>query len=409
MKSPLLWVAWKLLFNKKSLLKGSVLFSFVGLVLGVASLVVSMAVMSGFESTLRQAMADVTGHVQVIKRSRLQDSWQELEERIKKLEPTLVSSARFVFVEALMAKNGQISTVLIQGVDADRMDLVLNLKTRVIEGVGTLKNSGPVPSIFIGKGLAKKMRVSVGDEIKVVVPIAETLESGQFKRNIGTFKVAAIMDLGKYDWNERFLVTDLASAQKVAQINDRYTGLLLKFRDINYARQASFNLSQNLGAPYWVRDWRDANENLFQAVVMERVVIFFVVLVIVLVAAFNIASTLFVSVVQRYADIAILKTVGMTRKSVMKLFSLQGILMGLCGLFLGSVLGYVLALLFGGLENALGLVEGSVYKIDGITVQIRLIDLAAVWLATLVICFIATLAPAYRGSKLNPVEGLRNG
>jgi lipoprotein-releasing system permease protein len=235
------------------------------------------------------------------------------------------------------------------------------------------------------------------------------LNSTQFKRNIGTFQIAAIMDLGKYDWNEKFIVADLKTTQKLAEIGDRYTGLLLRFQDINYARQASFNLSQALGAPYWVRDWRDANENLFEAVVMERVVIFFVVLVIVLVAAFNIASTLFVSVVQRYADIAILKTVGMTERSVMKIFSLQGLMIGFWGLLLGTILGFLLSLLFGWAESSLGLVAGSVYKVDGIQVQIRFIDLFAVWTATLLICFVATLAPARRGSKLNPVEGLRNG
>ncbi len=386
------------------------LFSFVGLVLGVASLVVSMAVMSGFESTLQKAMSDVTGHVQIIKRSRVLDNWHELEDRIRMIEPRLQSSTRFVFVEALMAKNGELSTILIQGVDHDRIHDVLNLGTRMIAGTETLGlDEKGVPQVFLGKGLAKKMQVNVGDEIKVVVPIADALDSSQFKRNIATFKVSAIMDLGKYDWNEKFIVADLESAQKVAMIGDRYTGLLLKFDDINYARKASFNLSQTLGAPYWVRDWRDSNENLFEAVQMERIVIFFVVLVIVLVAAFNIASTLFVSVVQRYPDIAILKTVGMTESSVLKLFSIQGLMVGVCGLFLGTVLGFILSVIFGWIQGSLSLVSGSVYKIDGIDVQIRFVDLSAVWIATLIICFIATLAPARRGSMLNPVEGLRNG
>lgn len=410
MNSPTLWIAWKLLFNKKSLIKGSVLFAFAGLVLGVASLVVSMAVMSGFESTLKQALADVTGHVQVLQRSRSQDDWHDLENRIRNLEPSLTSSTRFVFVEALMAKHGELATVVIQGLDPARMNQVLRLGRRVIDGKDTLAPAADgTPGIFIGKGLAQKMEVGVGDSIKVVVPVANDLNQGEFKRNIGVFKINAILDLGKYDWNERFIVADLRSTQKIAEIGDHYTGLLLRFKDIDYARQASFHLSQALGAPFWVRDWREANENLFEAVVMERVVIFFVVLIIVLVAAFNIASTLFVSVVQRYSDIAILKTVGMTERGVMRIFSLQGLLIGLWGLVLGSLLGFVLSLLFGWAENSFRLVAGSVYQIDGIQVNIRMVDLGAVWLATLLICFVATLAPARRGSKLNPVEGLRNG
>ncbi len=410
LSSHLVWIAWKLLFNRRTLFKGSTIFSFLGLVLGVASLVVSMSVMSGFEHTLQKATTDVTAHVQVLKRSKILDNWQDLESRIKTLEPSLIASTRFVFVEALMAKNGKISTVLIQGLDSNRMKEVLNFEQRLIMGEQNLAISAEgKPQVFLGKGLAKKMGVSVGDDIKVVVPIAEGLDSSQFKRNIVTFQVSAIMDLGKNDWNERFIVADLESAQEAAKIGDRYTGLLLKFADVNYARVASFHLSQALGAPYWVRDWRDANENLFEAVTMERMVIFFVVLVIVLVAAFNIASTLFVNVVQKYSDIAILKTVGMSEKTVLKIFSIQGVMIGILGLILGTILGIFLGYAFTLVQESLGLISGDVYKVDGIQVQFRFFDLVAVWVATLIICFIATLAPAHRGSKLNPVEGLRNG
>lgn len=408
--SPLIWIAWKLLFNKRALLKSSLIFSFIGLVAGVGSLVVSMAVVSGFESTLREAIGDVTGHAQVIKRSRQQDNWQELENRIRQIEPTLVSSARFVFIEGLTAQSGQISTILVQGVDGERMRSVLNMKSRITEGQDDLStNAEGIPSAFIGVGLAKKMNLKVGSPVKVVVPIADAINANQFRRRIGTFKVAAIMDFGKNEWNERFLIADLKAVQTLGEIGDRYTGLLLKFQDMGIARSASQRISQVLGASYWVRDWRDANENLFEAVVMERVVIFFVVLIIVLMVAFNIASTLFVSVVQRYSDIAILKTIGMTESSVLKLFSLQGLMIGIAGLILGTLFGAGLSFLFGWLENSLGLISGSVYKVDNIKVNIRFVDLAATWAATLIICFIATLAPARRGAKLNPVEGLRNG
>lgn len=410
MKSPLVWIAWKLFFNRRVLFRSSMIFSFVGLVVGVGSLVVSMAVVSGFESTLRDAIGDVTGHAQVIKRSRVQDNWNELENRIRQIEPSLVSTARFVFVEGLTAQEGQISTVLVQGVDSARMRDVLRLQSRIQSGTEDLGlSSDGLPQAFIGTGLAKKMKVAVGSTLRVVIPIADGLNANQFKRQIGSFRVSAIMDFGKNEWNERFVIGDLKTVQQLAEIGDRYTGLLLKFQDMGDARKASQHISQVLGASYWVRDWRDANENLFEAVVMERIVIFIVVLIIVLMVAFNIASTLFVSVVQRYSDIAILKTIGLNEFSVLKIFSIQGIIIGIGGLILGTALGAFLAWMFAILENSLTLISGAVYKIDNIHVNIRLVDLTAIWIATLLICFIATLAPARRGAKLSPVEGLRNG
>lgn len=407
MNKSLAWIAWRLLMSRTTLFGGSAPLALVGLVLGVAALVASMAVMSGFEMTLKNAMADVSGHAQIIKRSRINDDWRELEDRVRKIEPTLVSSARFVFVEAVMAHGGKISGVLIQGVDSDRLDQVLNFKNRVIAGSGTLKGAGPNAAL-IGKGLAKKMGLQEGDRFRVVVPVADAIDPSSFQRKVGQFQVHGILDLGKYEWNERFILTDIVTAQEVAGIGDRYTGLLMKFEDINHARTAALNLSMTLGSPYWVRDWRDSNENLFEAVEVERPGIFFVVLVITLVAAFNISATLFVNVVRRYKDIAILKTIGVSEKDIVKIFVFQGLFLGIIGLGLGFLLGYILSLLFSLAQSKLGLIAGEVYRLDSIDINIRWVDSIAIVIATLLICFIATLAPARRGGKLNPVEGLRN-
>jgi lipoprotein-releasing system permease protein len=406
--SSLAWISWKLLASRKTLFGGSAPLSLLGLILGVAALVASMAVMSGFESTLKMAMADVTGHAQVIKRSRFPDDWKELEERIRKAEPTLVSSSRFAFIEAVMAREGKISGVLVQGVDPDRINQVLNLRSRVIEGTEDMAEPTDIPWGLVGKGLARRMNLQVGDTFRVVVPIAEASNPNSFKRQVGEFKVRGILDLGKYEWNERFIITSLPAAQKMAEIGDRYSGLILRFQDVDYARTAAFHLSTLLGAPYGVRDWRESNENLFEAVMVERPGIFFVISVIVLVAAFNISSTLFVNVVQRYKDIAILKTVGMSRKDIIKIFTFQGVFLGLIGIGGGFFVGFILCLLFNVAQSWLGVAAGEVYRVDGIQVNIRFIDSLAIIVTTLAICFVATLAPARRGGKLSPMEGLRN-
>ncbi|WP_374035433.1 FtsX-like permease family protein [Bdellovibrio bacteriovorus] len=408
MKSSLPWLSWRLLFSRKTMFGGSAPLALLGLVLGVAALVASMAVMSGFENTLKTAMAEVSGHAQVVKRSRFPDDWKELEERIRKAEPTLVSTSRFVFIEAVLANKGQISGVLIQGVDTQRVNEVLNFKRRIISGSDDLNVTTDVPLALVGKNLAKKMNLNVGDTFRVVVPVADSVDPSKFQRRVGAFKVQGILDLGKHDWNERFILSDLKATQDLADIGDRYSGLLLRFQDVDHAREAAFNLSGVLGAPYWVRDWRDANENLFEAINVERPGIFFVVLVITIVAAFNVSATLFVNVVRRFKDIAILKAVGLSQKDIMKIFVCQGLFMGLVGLVLGFALGIGIAYLFEFMQGRLSLISGEVYRLENIELQIRFVDGVAICIATLVICLIATIAPARRGAKLEPVEGLRS-
>ncbi len=407
-RTSLVWIAWKLLNSKKALFGGAAPLALFGLVLGVASLVVSMAVMSGFETTLQKAMTDASGFVQVVKRSRFSDDWRELEERIRKADPKLVSSARFVFVEGIMAHNGQISGVLLEGIDKDRVNSTLNLASRVKEGSGDLSEPSDVPLALIGAGLAKKMGLKIGEEFRVVLPIADSSDPSSFNRKVGTFKLQGVIELGKYEWNERFVMIDLKVAQDVAAIGDRYTGLMLKFDDAAYAREAGFRISQALGSPYWVRDWRDSNENLFDAVAVERPVIFLVISIIIFVAAFNISSSLYVNVMQRFKDIAILKTVGASRKDIIKIFAAQGLILGGVGLLLGFVLGLILCVLFNWAQGRLGLISGAVYRVDSIQVNIRFLDTIAICIATMAICFLATLAPAKRGADLNPMEGLRN-
>lgn len=405
----ILYIAWKLLFTRKALFGGSTPLSLLGLILGVACLFVSMAVMSGFESTLKKTMADVTGHIQIIERPKSNPNWKEFEARLMKLEPSIKVTTRFLYLEAVLASQGQITGVLIQGIDKDKYNEVLNLSSRIVSGENSLLPKEGMPTALVGKGIAKRMNFKVGDVCKIVVPISDSYNPGIFKRQIGEYKIAGILDLGKYEWNERSIILDIQEAQKVALIGNRYTGLLIKTDNIEKARQTSYNLAQKMGPEFWIRDWKDVNENLFDAVVIERVVIFLVVLIIVVVAAFNISSTLYVGVIQRNNDIAILKTLGVSQKQVLQIFTLQGLFLGSFGFIAGNILGLILCQLFMWGQKVFELIPGSVYKIDNIIVEVRWLDLSAIGIATLVICYIATLAPALRSSRLTVVEGLRYG
>lgn len=401
------WIAWKLLFSRRSLFGGSGPLALLGLTLGVGSLVASMGVFSGFEAALSRSMSDVSGHVQVIQRGRTDESAADLEKRIRELEPSLVASAPFLRVEALLAHEGKIQGVFMQGVDSANRERVLSLESRVVEGVSTVEPEGDVPGVLVGKGIAQQFHLKPGSHLRLVIPVSDSFDPEKFSRKIGEFVVRGVVDLGKYDWNERFLLTDLAPLQKLADVGTRYSGLLLHFPNAEVARTSSSRLGQGLGGNIMVTDWYELNANLFEAARLERVVIFLVVYIIVIMAAFNVASTLFVNVIRRTDEIALLKSLGLSRKALIRVFGAQGLFFGLAGFLAGSAVGAILCFGFTALQEHYHLMPGSVYKVEGIRAVIRMSDLGAIAFATLGICLLAALAPAWRGARLSPVEGLR--
>lgn len=400
-----IWLAYRLLFSKQILFGGSAPFSFLGLILGVAALVASMAVMSGYEETLKNAMTDVTGDMQVVRRGKLVDEWSAFSKRLKEIEPRIQAMARFGYAEAVIARKGQVSGVLFQGVELNDLNRVLRIQKRVRSGELVLDSD----RIVVGQGLAKRFDVKVGEKIYIVVPLATPFDSSGFRRQSKEFLVSAIMDFGKNDWNDRLVLGDLKALQQLTEIGDRYTGAFIRLNNRDESGQATLNLLDKLGSGFSVMDWNDVNRNLFEAVKIERAVIFFVVLIIIIVAAFNISSTLYVFMRQKYSDIAILKTLGLSPMKIRQVFLGQGLLVGLGGVVFGVLLGYLLCLGFMFLQNYYSLISGAVYKIDRIDVQVRALDLLVISFSTIFICLLATLSPAIRGSQLEVVEGLKNG
>ncbi len=399
------WLAYRLLFSKQILFGGSAPLSFIGLILGVAALVASMAVMSGYEETLKNAMTDVTGDMQIVRRGKLVDEWTQFSKKLKEIEPRIQAMARFGYAEAVIARKGQVSGVLFQGIELTELNKVLRIQHRVKSGELKLD----ADHITIGQGLAKKFDIKVGEKIYVVVPLSTPFDSSGFRRQSKEFIVSSIMDFGKNEWNDRLVLGDLKALQILTEIGNRYTGAFIKLNNRNESGSASMNLIDKLGSGFSIMDWNDVNRNLFEAVKIERAIIFFVVLIIVIVAAFNISSTLYVFIRQKYSDIAILKTLGLSPMKIRFVFLGQGLIVGLGGVLIGFFLGYMLCLGFMFLQNYYALISGAVYKIDRIEVQVRWLDLLIISTSTLFICFLATLSPAIRGSRLEVIEGLKNG
>lgn len=397
------WLSRRFLFNKQILFGGSAPLSFLGLVLGVAALVASMSVMRGFESSLKQAMVDVTSDIQIVKKGKLIESFDEFAADIKKIDPSIQKLARFAYTEAVVAAKGKVSGVLIQGFDFEKVGEILNLRSRVREG----SLSSPLGTVAIGQGLAKRYGLKLNDEIFLAVSLATPFEDDSFKRQAKSFKISAILDFGKNEWNERLVLSHLPDFQELTQIGDRYTGAFVKIADSDRAPELSRKIESELGSRYAVLNWYEVNKNLFRAVKYESVVIFFVVFLIVVVAAFNISSTLYVLIRQRYQDIAILKALGSTERNIQIIFVLQGLVVAMLGCVFGFFTGYLLSQGFMFLQAQYPLISGSVYKIDRIDIRLSWIDFFLIFIATTVACLLATYPPARKGSRLTVVEGLR--
>jgi len=399
------WLARKMLMSKQGLFSGATSFSFVGLILGVAALVVSMAVMSGYVETLKTAMTDITADIQVVKRGKVRQNWEEFSAEIRKEEPRVKAMMKFGYAEAVLAHKGQVSGVLLQGVDAEELNNVLQLHKRVRTGQVDIAGN----NINVGIGLAKKYSLEIGSKIFLVVPLATPFENSGFKRQSREMTVTGILDFGKNDWNERLVLGNLKALQQLTEIGERYTGAFIKLDHHDSAGDVALKLSDRLDPSFSIMTWYDVNRNMFEAVVIERVVIFLVVSLIVIVAAFNISSALYVFIRRKYSDIAIFKTLGLSPRKIRMIFLSQGLIIATMGTVFGVLLGYLFCLGFLYLQEHYALISGSVYKLDKIDTDIRIIDMLAICLVTQIICMIATYFPAYKGSQLEVIEGLKNG
>lgn len=405
------WLALKMLVSKQSqILSVSGMNALLGLVLGVSCLFVSMAVISGFESTLKNSVADVAGQVQVVYRASVGLSKEDFLVKVNKVTDSLLASTKFTSIEAVIAHQGKLAGVSLQGLEPDEIGKTLGLAGRLTQGkldIKPLAEESAAPAV-IGLGLAQTYGLNIGDEFRVVLPLRNEIDPGQFRRKVAAFTVKGILDLGKYDYNQRMIITDIAVTQQLAEIGNRFSGLLLKFKNIDQARIIAGQLRKELGSGFIVRDWHDVNENLFEAVGIEKIIIFFVILIIVIAAAFNVASTLYINVVSRYTEIGLLRSIGVSQKNIAQIFCWQGFLIGVVGVAGGILLGFFLCISFSWAESKYGLIPGAVYKVDKIDLSVRFMDVFAIAFVSLLICLVATLAPALRGAKLSPVEGIKN-
>lgn len=383
------------------------MMSVIGMALGVASLSVAMGVVAGFELTLKTAIIDVFGDVMIVSKGSKEQFLEPIVQKVKAIAPEAKTFTPFVTLEGIVVSNGKLSGVIIQGFDAKTVEKVLNIRSRIVNGSFSLGDENGIPRALVGKALAKKYGFKVGETFKVVLPTPSRSNSAEFSPKVMTFFLTGVLDLGKVEFDERYVVTDIKSAQDFAGFGENFSGIRVKLEDSGAALDVARRLQMQLGPAFWTKAWPEVESNLFRAVSFERIAIFIVILTMVVVASFNIASNLFVSVLKRTSDIAILRALGFSKNDVKKIFVIHGMMIGTIGAIAGVTLGLLLCVAFVQIQKYWVIMPAETYKVDHVGVDIRPIEIIGIVLSSLLICFMSTYWPARKGSNLDPVEGLR--
>ena len=390
-----------------------------GVALGVMALIVVIAVMSGFGKDLRDKILGTNSHVVItnVTRSGMVD-YEAVMEKVIKAEG-VNAVAPFILNQVMLAYGDNAIGVVVRGVDSDREAGVSDLEKNLVQGSLKMlerpaKSSGKPrrDGIILGKELAHRLRVQNGDAVSMVAPASRMTPMGLIPK-IKLFKVVGLFESGMFEYDSNLAFISIHSAQKFFAMKGKVSGIEIRVEDIEKADQVAAGIQESLGFPYYARDWMQMNKNLFSALRLEKVVMFIILILIILVAAFNIVSALFMVVMEKTKEIAILKSMGASRSSIMKIFSFQGLIIGVTGTMIGCVGGFTvvpnLNEIVGFIESIFGITAfpSDVYYLDKLPSEIQYFDSFLIVIFSILICFVASLYPAWRASRLDPVEGLR--
>jgi lipoprotein-releasing system permease protein len=387
------------------------LTSMIGLALGVVVMIVVLSVMNGFDHEMRTRVLGMVPHATIESGEPISD-WQSLAAKVKQ-NPQVEAVAPFTQMQGLLTNNGNVQKILLNAIDP-----VQERKVSIIDGFmkqGSLDDlvSGGF-GVVIGDKAATKLGVGLGDKVTFVSPEVMVTPAGMFPR-MKRFTVVGIFHVGAGELDGYLGVTNLQDLARLHRWKpDQVQGLRLKFTDLFKAPRTAYEIAQNLGEhQYYSRDWTRTHGNLYQAIGMEKSIIGLLLLLIVAVAAFNIISTLVMVVNDKRGDIAILRTLGATPGQIMRIFMVQGTVIGVVGTLVGAGVGILAALnvssAISALEGLIGhkFLNADVYFIDYLPSQLMAEDVLLVCGAALVLSFLATLYPAWRAARTQPAEALR--
>jgi lipoprotein-releasing system permease protein len=380
----------------------------IGVAIGVAALIVVLSVMYGFDVELKDRILGFSSHVDVQGSDDYLDHWQPW---LKKVEENADVERASAYVSVpVMAAHGQRATgVMLKGVDPAREP---DIAAHMIRGDFQALQRGSPFKVVLGMDLARKLGLSTGDRVNLVSPAAGVTPSGMAPR-MRAFEVAGIFKSGFYEYDIGLVVAPMEAVQRLNRLGDRITGIEVHLADRNQARRVAGELAVELPPSAWIRDWMQQHHSFFRALKMERVVMGIILSLIVLVAVFNMVASLVMVVMERRKEIAILKTIGATHASVMRIFLLMGAMLTTAGTLMGSVFGLLLAWKLDALlawvqqVSGITILSGDVYYIDHVPSIIDASSVMVVIVVSLCMGLLATCYPAWRAASVPPADALR--
>ena len=387
------------------------ILSIAGVTVGVMALIVVIAVMTGFDADLKARILGGQSQVMLMRHGGGVKDYRMVMAKVEKTKG-VEAATPFIVTQAMLRSKSGAAGVVIRGIDPATAGRVMKTLEQVtLPDLSSREANQQAlprePGIVLGKELARNLGVIEGDRIYLISAHGMLSPIGHLPA-MKQFKVTGFFQSGMYEYDQTFAFIHINDAQKMLRMGDSVTGIDIRVSDIYAARNIAEKIVSELGFPYWARDWMQMNQNLFRALKMERWVMAIILILIVLVAAFNIASSLIMLVMGKTRDIAILKAMGATNKSIRKIFVFNGMVIGAIGTFLGLCLGLLLCTL---------LKHYDIYELTGdiyyftttLPVKVEILWVLGIVSAAMAICFLATIYPARQAAKLNPVEAIRYG
>jgi lipoprotein-releasing system permease protein len=386
------------------------LTSVLGIALGVMALITVLSVMNGFESELRERILGMTSHATITGYYGKLNDWQQLEKKIQAY-PQIQSAAPFVRGQVMINADRRVSGTLLQGILPEYDPKVSEVANKMQSGSLAMLVPGKF-NIILGRELANYLGVAPGDKVTVISPQINSTPAGILPR-LRRFTVVGIFQVGMYEYDRNMALIHIDDAAKLFRLGDAVSGLRLKLDDLFNAPEISRQLTKKLGYQYRISDWTRSHSNFFRAIKTEKRVMFIILLLIVAVAAFNIVSTLVMVVTDKRGDIAILRTQGLSPRSVMGIFIVLGAIIGVIGTILGTIGGVLLALnvetIVPAIEKLFGVqfLAADVYYISDLPSKLVWLDVYRIASIAFLLSLLATIYPAWQASKVNPAEVLR--
>ena len=391
--------------RKQAFISVITVISVLGVMIGVMALVVVLSVMNGFRADLMSKILGVKSHLLVLSYKGAFNDHKRVAGRVGQVEGA-VATTPFIHSQVMVNRSGNVSGAILRGIQPETAGNVLSIERMIKDGsLSSLESSWDgLPTIIIGNELSKQLGAYPGDVLNMISPEGKLTPMGRVP-NSQKYKVTAVFDSGMYEYDASMVFVSLKEAQAFLGFGDRVSGLEVRVKDVYKSDKVGLKIQNALGNPYWTKDWKVMNRSLFSALKLEKFAMFVILTMIVLVGALNIISTLVMVVMEKTRDVAILRAMGASAKSIMTIFMVQGLLVGLVGTLAGLASGLGICHLLARYKFIS--LPSDVYYITTLPVRVEFWDVCLVSLSAVVISFLATIYPSWHASKLNPVEAIR--